>query len=66
MIHIYVYNTSDVKDYDSELKKEYNLSDVQKATWIITKNIYFYSTPTDFHRKITTKIHRNPGRTCKN
>ena len=28
------YNNPDIDDYDSELKKEYNLSDVQKATWI--------------------------------
>ena len=27
-----------MEDYGSELKKEYNLLDVQKVTWIKTKN----------------------------
>ena len=35
--YIHYYNNSDIDDYDSELKIEYNLSDVQKAPWIKNK-----------------------------
>ena len=38
LIYIQDYNIPDIDDYDSELKKEYNLYDAQKATWIKTKN----------------------------
>ena len=51
MIYIYDYNIPDIKDYGSELKKEYNL---------------FFSIPTDFQRKKTTEIIRNPEKTSKN
>ena len=34
LIYIYEYNISDIEDYDNELKKEFNLLDVKKATWI--------------------------------
>ena len=32
LIYIHDYNIPDIDDYGCELKKEYNLSDVQKAT----------------------------------
>ena len=39
MINIHDYNISDIEDYSRELKIQYNLLDVKKATWIKTKNI---------------------------
>ena len=39
LIYIHDHNVLDINDYGSELRKEYNLLDVQKATWIKTKNI---------------------------
>ena len=36
LIYILEYKIPGVDDYCSELKKEYNLSDVQKANWIKT------------------------------
>ena len=36
LIYIHDYNTPDIDDHASELKKEHNLSDVEKATWIKT------------------------------
>ena len=39
LIYIHDYNIPDIEDYGSELKKEYNLLDVQKSTWIKTKII---------------------------
>ena len=32
LIYIHDYNTPDIEDYSSELKKEYNLLDVKKET----------------------------------
>ena len=39
MIYIKDYNTKDFIEYSEELKREFNLLDVQKATWIETKNL---------------------------
>ena len=39
LIYIHDYNIPDIEEYGNELKKEYNLLDVKKATWITTKNI---------------------------
>ena len=66
LVYIHDYNIPDIEDYGSELKKEYNLLDVQNATWIKTKKLYLYSTPIYFQRKRTTEIHRNPRITGKN
>ena len=41
LIYIHDYNIPDIEDYSRELKKEYNLLDVKKATWIKIKNIAF-------------------------
>ena len=38
VIYINDYNIPDTDDCYIELKKEHNLSDVQKATWIKNKN----------------------------
>ena len=38
MIYIQKYNTTDFTEYREQLKKEFNLLDVQKSTWFITKN----------------------------
>ena len=38
-MYIHDYNIPDIEDYGSELKTEYNLLDVQKRTWIKTRNI---------------------------
>ena len=37
LIYIHNYNIPDIDDYGSELKKEYNLLDVQKSTRLKTK-----------------------------
>ena len=39
LIYIHDYNIPDVEKYNNERKKEYNLLDVKKATWMTTKNI---------------------------
>ena len=66
LIYIHDCNIPDIEDYGSELKKEYNLIDVKKSNTDKNHKHHFYSTSTDFQRKITTKIHRNTWRTSKN
>ena len=39
LIYIHEYNIPDIEEYGNELKKEYNVLDLKKATWIPTKNI---------------------------
>ena len=39
LIYNHEYNIPEIDDYCSDLKKEYNISDVQKATWIKTRII---------------------------
>ena len=39
LIYIHDYNIPDIDDFRTALQKEYNFSDVQKTTWIKTKNI---------------------------
>ena len=64
LVYIHDYNIPDIEDYGSELKKEYNLLDVKKATRIKTQNIA--STPLQLtFKKKTTEVHRNSGRTSK-
>ena len=60
------YNIADIEDYGSELQKEYNLLELKKSNMDKNQKHHFYSTSTDFQRKITTEIHRNPWRTSKN
>ena len=38
LIYIQDFNILDIDDYDSERKKENDLWDIQKVTWIKTKN----------------------------
>ena len=38
LIYIHDYKISDIDDFGSELKKEYNLLDVKNAIWMIIKN----------------------------
>ena len=65
MIHIHDYNIPDIKDYGSELKKEYSLLDVQKATWITTKNITFAQLPLTFKEKEPPIFIEIPGEQAK-
>ena len=51
LIYIHESNIPDIDEYCSDLKKEHNLSDVQRTTWIQTQKHYFHSTPTDFKEK---------------
>ena len=51
MIYIQKYNTTDFTEYREQLKKEFNLLDVQKSTWFITKNQTSTSTLITFKEK---------------
>ena len=65
LIYIHDYNISDIDDYDIELKKEYNLLDLQKTTWIKTKNNT--STPLQLisNEKEPPKFIKIPGEQAK-
>ena len=39
MIYIQDYNTTDFTEYSEQLKKEFNMLDIQKLTWIKTKHL---------------------------
>ena len=66
MVYIHDYNIPDIEHYCNELKKEYSLIGVQKATWLKNKDITSTPLLMNFKQKKTAEIHRNPGRISKN
>ena len=62
LIYIHDYNIPDIYGYYSNLKKEYNLSDVQKSNMDKKQKNYFHSNPTDFEGK---KIYYERPMSCK-
>ena len=60
---IYIHNSSIlvIYDYDRELKKEYNLSDVQKATLIKNKNTTSTPCPLTFKEKEPPRFIESSG-----
>ena len=65
-MYIHDHNIPDIEEYINELNKDYNLLDVKKSNMDINQKHLFYTTPTNFHRKTTTEIHRNTRGTSKN
>ena len=66
LIYIHDYTNPDIVDNGSELNKECNLSDVQKATWIKTKKITSTSLLRTFKEKESSKFIEFPGEQAKN
>ena len=65
LIYIHDYNIPDMEEYGDELKKEYNLLDVKKATWLTTKNISFTLLLLTFKEKETPIFIEIPGEQAK-
>ena len=61
LIYIHDYNIPVIDDYGNELKKEYNLIDVKKATWIKTKNTTSTPLLQTFKGKEPPSFIENPG-----
>ena len=65
MIYIHDYNFPDIDDFGSELKKQYNLLDVQKATLIKIKNTTSTQLLLTFKEKEPPKFKEIPGKQVK-
>ena len=65
IIYIHDYNIPDIDDYCSELKEEYNFSDVKKITWIKTKNITSTPLLMTFKDKEPLRFIEIPGEQAK-
>ena len=65
LIYFNDYNIPEIEDYDSELKKEHNLLDVKKATWIKTKTITSTPLLLTFKEKEPPMIIENLGEQAK-
>ena len=65
LIYIHDYNIPDIEDFGSELKKEFNLLDVKKATWIKTKNINSTPLLLTFKEKEPSRFIEIPGEQAK-
>ena len=58
-------NIPDIEDYDNELKKEYNLLDVNKATWLKTRNLTSTPLLLTFKEKEPQRFIKIPGEQAK-
>ena len=59
-------NISDIEEYGNKLKKDCNLLDVKKATWITTKNISSTQLLLTFKEKEPPRFIDMPGKKNKN
>ena len=65
LIYIHECKIPVIDDYDSELKQGYNISDVQKATCIKTKNTTSTPLLLPFKEKELPRFIENPGEQAK-
>ena len=64
-IYIHDYNIPDIDYYDCEIKKECNLANVQKSTWIKTKNTTSTPVRLTFKEKEKPRFIEIPGEQAK-